>query len=338
MKILFLSSIPSVYEHVSDYQSDMLFHGLRTVLGENVVDANKMWHMYNNIDMSQKHKIWGKGFTLYGLLPDIEVDRNNLDEKINHGFFDYCIFTLHHTVVGTPYAEQCVNEIRKFFPKERTIVVDGHDRVSYNHNIANNSVYFKRELENDDVLPIHFAIPEESIRKIYSPKTYAFAPLVPVNHSWNSEHIQSYIYNDEEIYYQDYQKSWFAYTCKKGGWDCLRHYEILAAGCMPWFTDIEICPKNTLYRFPKELCIRAKKIKGCVPGTTVEYNPQVETYLGTTEKIKLREERGYLADNFDFGEYYEILEDMRYVLRNKLTTKALAEYVLNRIEEENENR
>lgn len=331
MNILFLSPVPSQYESVSDYQADMVFHGLRSILGDKVVDGNKMWHMYDTLDMSQKSKIWGKGFTLYGLLPDIEIDRTEIESKCKDGYFDYCIFCIHHTIVGTQYVESYVNAIREFFPKEKTIVIDGHDRPAYNPNVSNKCIYFKREAEDNSVKPIHFAIPETAIRKIENPKIYPFAPLVPVNHSWNSEHIKTYIYDDENTYMSEYQKSWFAYTCKKGGWDCLRHYEILAAGCVPWFTDIEVCPSNTLFRFPKELCIKAKKIQGCLPGTTINYNPNVETYLGTTEKIKLGEARGSIAENFDFGMYYEILEDMRYVLREKLTTKSLAEYLLNSI-------
>jgi hypothetical protein len=31
---------------------------------------------------------------------------------------------------------------------------------------------------------------------------------------------------------------------KKGGWDCLRHYEIIGNGCMPYFENIEKCPKK----------------------------------------------------------------------------------------------
>lgn len=46
------------------------------------------------------------------------------------------------------------------------------------------------------------------------------------------------------------------------GWDCMRHYEILACGCVPFFTNIEICPKDTMVRFPKDLMIEAKKLKG----------------------------------------------------------------------------
>jgi hypothetical protein len=39
----------------------------------------------------------------------------------------------------------------------------------------------------------------------------------------------------------------------KGGWDCLRHYEILMNGCIPLFENLNKCPKYTLTTYPKEL-------------------------------------------------------------------------------------
>ena len=56
----------------------------------------------------------------------------------------------------------------------------------------------------------------------------------------------TYIYTDEQDYYDAYNTSKFAITKKKGGWDCLRHYEIIASGCVPIFLNIEKCPANTL--------------------------------------------------------------------------------------------
>lgn len=40
----------------------------------------------------------------------------------------------------------------------------------------------------------------------------------------------------------------------------MRHYEILANGCVPYFIDIENCPLNTMYLLPKELFIEANKL------------------------------------------------------------------------------
>jgi hypothetical protein len=50
-----------------------------------------------------------------------------------------------------------------------------------------------------------------------------------------------------------YRNSRFAITKKKGGWDCLRHYEILMNGCIPLFENLQDCPSYTLTTYPKHL-------------------------------------------------------------------------------------
>jgi len=98
--------------------------------------------------------------------------------------------------------------------------------------------------------PITFSIPKEKICETYNVKTKILSSLIPGDNS-------TYIYNTEEEYYNEYKKSYFAITKKKRGWDCLRHYEILANCCIPYFIDIEECPKNTMGLLPKELFFEA---------------------------------------------------------------------------------
>ncbi len=59
-------------------------------------------------------------------------------------------------------------------------------------------------------------------------KDQDFASLIPGV-------LSTYIYDTEEEYFKGYQRAFYAVTCKKAGWDCLRHYEILANGCIPYF-------------------------------------------------------------------------------------------------------
>ena len=79
-------------------------------------------------------------------------------------------------------------------------------------------------------------------------KKYVISPLIPGDTS-------NYLFGagEETDYYNMYRQSMFALTSKKGGWDCLRHYEILAAGCIPIFENLDACPPDTLMSFPKEL-------------------------------------------------------------------------------------
>ena len=102
------------------------------------------------------------------------------------------------------------------------------------------------------VFPIHFSIPEEKVIR-----TVSFDELKAVKKKWLSEIIpnfdghKGYKYKTEDEYYQNYKESWFAVTCKKAGYDCLRHYKILANGCLPVFPDLDQCLTNTMTLFPR---------------------------------------------------------------------------------------
>lgn len=101
--------------------------------------------------------------------------------------------------------------------------------------------------------PISFSIPKCKIVSRIYPKTKFISSLIPGDTS-------TYIYNTEQDYYDEYRQSMFALTKKKAGWDCMRHYEILANGCIPYFPDISNCPKNTMTTFPKELIKRSNEL------------------------------------------------------------------------------
>ena len=96
------------------------------------------------------------------------------------------------------------------------------------------------------VYPITFSVPESKIVTGIQHKTKLLSNLIPGN-------ISTYIYNTEEQYYNEYKSSLFATTTKKSGWDCMRHYEILASGTIPYFPNIENCPNNTMALLPKDL-------------------------------------------------------------------------------------
>lgn len=91
---------------------------------------------------------------------------------------------------------------------------------------------------------INYSIPAEKIIDHVPEKTKWFATVVPGD-------LSTYIFNEEAEYYKDYQKSVFAHTKKKAGWDCMRHYEILANGCIPIFENINEIPDGTMQTFPK---------------------------------------------------------------------------------------
>ena len=107
-----------------------------------------------------------------------------------------------------------------------------------------------------DIKPFPYCIPDELFyNERFDNKKYVISPLIPGDTS-------NYLFGagDEADYYNMYRQSMFALTSKKGGWDCLRHYEILAAGCIPIFEDLDKCPSDTLVSFPKDILREAYRI------------------------------------------------------------------------------
>ena len=100
-----------------------------------------------------------------------------------------------------------------------------------------------------DIQSLPYCIPDELFSASQnSKKKYVISPLIPGDTS-------NYMFRagEEAKYYNMYGNSMFALTKKKGGWDCLRHYEILASGCIPIFENIQSCPPDTLVSFPKSI-------------------------------------------------------------------------------------
>ena len=134
------------------------------------------------------------------------------------------------------------------------------------------------------VYPISFSIPETKIIKYVPRKTKHFAHIIPGVSS-------TYIYKDEATYYKDYQISLFGKTRKKAGWDCMRHYEILANGCIPYFHNLSAAPPTIMTHLPKELIMESMN------------SPTPEKYIGSL---------------LDYTRKY-------------LTTRAMIKYILSKI-------
>jgi len=150
MKVLFLHS------NCQDYLADGLFHGLRSLLGKDCVDVPRYDIMYAPLQESLKGQLRGNGFTLYGLLPDLDLqaERYHWQQKIDS--FD--------TVVVANIWKQWPDlwNYRDLFKNKKIVVLDGEDvpyLFPYNSYAAQlkkhpfffftplkNTYYFKREL------------------------------------------------------------------------------------------------------------------------------------------------------------------------------------------------
>lgn len=238
MKILYLTK----GDHV-DYQNDCLLIGLKELFGSDVVDYNKQSHNYDTYDEQAAKKLYGMGMSVTRVLPDLEVDRTDITTKIKNKYFDYIIY-------GSIWrCNDYIETILKYYPKNKVIAIDGEDETNI-HEVFNLGIlYFKRELEykHERLFPISFAMPTTKVNFVKD-KTRDVAICNPTDRS-------SYIYKNEKDYYEGYQESRVGITIKKAGWDCMRHYEILANGCLPYFININKCPDLTMVSFPKQLCI-----------------------------------------------------------------------------------
>lgn len=304
MKILFRPIINpphlSTENTWAEYVTDSLFHGLRSILGEDVVDYYRMDHMYRG---ATTHNLYGRGFTLFGLLPDLQIDRQDIDKKIAENYFDYVILTIHTSaaaVMGVNF--KVVNDVfdatEKYYGPDKLIFVDSRDQADEcYYGFKGRCQYFKRELDNRDwAKPISISIPQQQILTELPKKTKQFSCSIPG---------EGYPFVWQKDYYEDYATSLFGYTQKRGGWDCMRHYEILANACVPLFLDIQSCPPRTLANFPKSLCQKAM------------------------DNFWLR--RGVVKEGFSQQLYDEIQGKLHEHTLRYLTTEASAKYLLSEI-------
>jgi hypothetical protein len=264
-------------DHV-DYQNDCLLIGLKELYGSSVVDINKQLHNYETYDTSLVNSLYGKGMTVSRVLPDLEVDRTNLSAKIKNNFFDLIVY-------GSIWrCDDHLEKVLEHYPKNKVIAIDGEDHVFIHKSYGLGIKYFKRELteKHERLYPISFAFPTNKLN-FKGTKIKNFAHITPLDTS-------TYIYDKEIDYYNDYNSSRFGVTMKKGGWDCLRHYEILANGCIPYFISIEKCPDLTLTDFPKNLCKEVNELfKNEKPEKIFEeYIEKFQTHFinnNTTQKL-----------------------------------------------------
>lgn len=153
--------------------------------------------------------------------------------------------------------------------------------------------------------PISFSIPTEKFKEIRSRlststnKLHILSPLIPGNSA-------TYIYETEDSYYRQYNESYFALTMKKGGWDCMRHYEIILAGCLPYFIDIEQCPENTMALWDKQMLLEANAL-----------------YRNSFENKSIDS-----VTSEDLAAYDDLLERFLAHLESRFTAGNMAKYIL----------
>lgn len=293
MNILFVSS------PTPDYQNDVVLHGLRQIFGSSVVDCPQKSCMYK--DLVDPEPLYGRGFTIFKTLNNINIDRNDIENKVKNRFFDLIIY-------GSARRNlDYVKDVLTNYRKNEIVFIDGEDDEHIDFNLSFAGTLFKRELKvkTDGVYPISFGFPEEKIAKELVKKEKNISFIIP---NWN----QSYNFHLESDYYNEYQQSRFAWTWKKAGWDCMRHYEILFNGCLPIFFNLEMCPEQTMNSFPK------KEI--------LSYQNKFFSKLNDSHEKSMQ-----IAEAIDENEYNDVLEKIFEYSKNHLTTKHCAQSILSNI-------
>ncbi len=276
MRVLFLHS------GTEDYLAQGLFHGLRTILGSACVDVPRYDVMYDSLTSQQRTDLRGRGFTLYGLLPELTEladTRSRWTDQIG----EYNIVVIAN--IWRQWQQLANPALRS--AASRLVLVDGEDGSAvfpfalhfYRSPRAyfarpRSKAYFKREWLGGgseygrfaqvlprtlrrrlrppaQVRPLAFSIPsikvadfgsivktKEFPRHIVDPEVAATVK----NAFFSAIGSDSYSFDTEPEYYADLQSSRFGVTTRRAGWDCLRHYELAANGCVLCFRDLDSKP------------------------------------------------------------------------------------------------
>lgn len=164
MKILFIHSEGN-NTHYNDYMSDLLLHGLRELLGFQVIDYPGSWYMYSDEILKRQYdenKLWGKGLTIKNTLNNYNsIDRTDIEKKIKNKYFDLVIYSSIRR--SDLFLESVIKYNNKF------LFIDGEDDNYIDERYSNSGLYFKRELVNNksNLSPISFAVPKEKNIKRY---------------------------------------------------------------------------------------------------------------------------------------------------------------------------
>lgn len=290
LKVLFINNF-----NMPDYLSNLLYIGLADRNDIELHTYAAPFHLIAGIGWDDKFVTNSKwegnvkvpGFTVCGKVkrgPIIDF-AEEIKYKIQYHYYDKIIYS-------SIWRDRAYwQEVIQTYNKKDIILIDGDDHELVLESVVDNGIYFKREIyfERKDIKPIAMAIPDSMIQLDFKPnKSKYFATVYPGR-------PETYVFKTEQSYYEDYQKSYFGVTFKKGGWDCLRHYEIIGNKCIPYFIGLEDCPKNILYNWPKKLLLKTNEYaKSCIYPL----------------------------------EYDELLEELYSYAKQNMTTSILANYVI----------
>ena len=263
VKILFLT------DDREDYLADGVLHGLREISSIDVIDYPRKACLYQDNSSNSEFSVRGGGFTLYGLLEEgysNNQERMHIQQKLENNYFDLVILSNIWRQWGlllqwkNLLKDSCKLAIldgdddERFYPCSTTRLKHfGPSRWLRDLLSPKMSVYFKREWTNKtniwpyvcSIKPLAFSIPEEKIISRATQKSRLFpSHIVDQEVADLMGSKASYAFSAEADYRQNLAESRFGITTKRGGWECLRHYEIAASATIPCFKDLTSKPES----------------------------------------------------------------------------------------------
>lgn len=214
MKILFIT------RQFPDYLQDTLLRGLRRLYGSDCIDCPRKGVLYGELPV-----FYSNGFTLW-TTPMQDIKRSTCPYED----IDIVILGAYRRQTHLPWPAL----LSKASTAPKVAYIDGEDATDVP---SLPRPYFKRELTEalPGVYATGFGVPEDKIRPIDLEQKRQIYQSHVVDPEIADD--TGYKFNDEKDYYDDMARSFFGITTKKAGWDCMRHYEILAAGALLAFRD-----------------------------------------------------------------------------------------------------
>lgn len=183
--------------------------------------------------------------------------------------------------------------------------------------------------------PLSFSMPASNVvDRVSRTKIWDFLPYVPGQFPIPEYNKYYFSYNDEWLSHTIHRHSMFAFTHRRGGWDCMRHLEILSSGAIPYFADIDNCPRNSLASMPKQLIKEAMMLEGVshvgrVHGHGAVQNEFLDRHHGGHVNFrKPGTVLGFNTSMFDMQRYFTIADKILEHVKEHMTTRAMVSRML----------
>ncbi len=292
-----------------DYHENTALIGLRKLLGDDCVEYPRKRILYHDWSSVNRNSLHGKGFSLYHE-PIQDITSRELDR------FDVILYgtSFNYGMIDIPELEKICKI--KFYIDGNDLYGNAPNNIYTTHNgervIGNQiSPCFKTQLlqENANIFPFGCGLPANRILPVNFKKVQLFQKSYPREAYFEPKesHNGHHCFTNEEEYYEDMSKSWFGLSCKRGGYDAMRNYEIIAAGAVLLYRDYH------------------KKPPLCSPGDlpALSYSSLEELHNLMTRLV---------PDGKVTQEYLDILTKQRQWLFENGTTEARAKYIIKVLE------